>query len=96
MMDALARKLGLKTDSTIFFSSAGIMILFLVVILIAPGPIGAAFGAEPKWVVTNLGWLFIFGVTSWVAVLLWLSVNVPTSRNANWLASSGPRLKVGL
>ncbi|WP_340146902.1 hypothetical protein [Halomonas sp. PA16-9] len=59
-MDALARKLGLKTDPIIFFTSAGIMILFLVVLLIAPGPIGAAFGAGREWIVTNLGWFFYF------------------------------------
>lgn len=38
-MEVLARKLGLRTDPTIFFTSAGIMILFLVVLLIAPGPL---------------------------------------------------------
>ncbi|KPQ28559.1 BCCT family transporter [Halomonas sp. HL-93] len=74
-MDALARKLGLKTDPIIFFTSAGIMILFLVVLLIAPEPIGAAFGAGREWIVTNLGWFFILGVTSWVAFLLWVAIS---------------------
>ena len=58
-MEALAKKLGLRTNPTIFFTSAGIMILFLVVLLIAPGPIGEAFGAGREWIVTNLGWFFI-------------------------------------
>nr|WP_235803724.1 BCCT family transporter [Halomonas sp. GFAJ-1] len=75
MMEALARKLGLKTDPTIFFTSAGIMILFLVALLIAPEPIGAAFGAGRQWIVTNLGWFFILGVTSWVAFLLWVALS---------------------
>lgn len=74
-MDALARKLGLKTDPTIFFTSAGIMILFLVALLIAPGAIGEAFGAGRQWIVTNLGWFFILGVTSWVAFLLWVALS---------------------
>ena len=74
-MEALARKLGLRTNPTIFFTSAGIMILFLVVLLIAPGPIGEAFGAGREWIVTNLGWFFIFGVTSWVAFLLWVALS---------------------
>ncbi|TVP51253.1 MAG: BCCT family transporter [Halomonas sp.] len=74
-MDALARRLGLKTDPTIFFTSAGIMILFLVALLIAPGPIGEAFGAGREWIVTNLGWFFILGVTSWVAFLLWVALS---------------------
>ncbi len=75
MMEALARKLGLKTDPTIFFTSAGIMILFLVVLLIAPEAIGDAFGAGREWIVTNLGWFFIFGVSSWVAFLLWAALS---------------------
>ncbi|MGM0542322.1 MAG: BCCT family transporter [Pseudomonadota bacterium] len=74
-MEALARKLGLKTDPTIFFTSAGIMILFLLVLLIAPEPIGNAFGAGREWIVTNLGWFFIMGVTSWVAFLLWVALS---------------------
>ncbi|SDN11471.1 BCCT family transporter [Vreelandella arcis] len=74
-MEALAKKLGLKTDPTIFFTSAGIMIVFLVVLLIAPGPVGNAFGAGREWIVTNLGWFFILGVTSWVAFLLWVAIS---------------------
>ena len=74
-MDQIARKLGLKTDTTIFFVSAGIMVIFLIALLIAPGPIGDAFGAGRAWIVTNLGWFFIFGVTSWVAFLLWVALS---------------------
>lgn len=74
-MEALARKLRLKTDPTIFFVSAGIMVVFLAALLIAPGPIGEAFGAGRAWVVTNLGWFFILGVTSWVAFLLWVALS---------------------
>ncbi|MBZ5486364.1 BCCT family transporter [Halomonas aquamarina] len=75
MLNTLARRLGLRTDSTIFFTSAGIMVLFLVALLIAPDAIGEAFGAGREWVVTNLGWFFIFGVTSWVAFLLWAGIS---------------------
>lgn len=74
-METLARKLGLKTDPTIFFISSGIMIFFLIVLLIAPGPIGDAFGAGRQWIVTNLGWLFILGVTTWVTFLLWVALS---------------------
>lgn len=74
-MEELARKLGLRTDPTIFFVSAGIMVVFLVALLIAPEPIGDAFGAGRAWIVTNLGWFFIFGVTSWVIFLLWVALS---------------------
>ncbi|RUR35997.1 BCCT family transporter [Vreelandella populi] len=75
MLNTLARRLGLRTDPTIFFTSAGIMVLFLVALLIAPDAIGNAFGAGREWVVTNLGWFFILGVTSWVAFLLWVAIS---------------------
>lgn len=74
-MEALAKKLGLRTNPTIFFTSAGIMVAFLLALLVAPGPIGDAFGAGRAWIVTNLGWFFIFGVTSWVAFLLWVAIS---------------------
>jgi len=74
-MEQLARRLGLKTDPTIFFVSAGIMVVFLIALLIAPGPIGDAFGAGRSWIVTNLGWFFIFGVTTWVVFLLWVALS---------------------
>ncbi|PRY66437.1 choline/carnitine/betaine transport [Vreelandella songnenensis] len=75
MLNTLARRLDLRTDPTIFFTSAGIMVLFLVALLIAPDAIGAAFGAGREWVVTNLGWFFILGVTTWVAFLLWVAIS---------------------
>ncbi|WP_447530189.1 BCCT family transporter [Vreelandella sp. TE19] len=96
MLNALAGKLGLKTDPFIFFTSAGIMVVFLIVLLIAPEAIGDAFGAGREWIVTNLGWLFIFGVSSWVVFLLWLAMSrygairlggndaKPTYTNLSW------------
>ncbi|MGO1500638.1 MAG: BCCT family transporter [Marinobacter sp.] len=74
-MEQLARMLKLRTNPTIFFVSAGIMVVFLVALLVAPGPIGDAFGAGRTWIVTNLGWFFIFGVTSWVVFLLWVALS---------------------
>jgi choline/glycine/proline betaine transport protein len=51
------------------------MVLFLLVLLIFPAPIGAAFGAGREWIVTNLGWFFILGVTSWLIFLIWLALS---------------------
>lgn len=72
-MDALARRLGLRTNPHIFFWSAGLMVLILLLLLIFPGPIGEVFGAGRTWVVTRLGWFFILGVTSWVIFLAWVA-----------------------
>ncbi len=74
-MNALARRLGLRTDPHIFFWSAGLMMLILVLLLAFPGPIGEAFGQGRDWVVTRLGWFFILGVTAWVIFLVWVALS---------------------
>ncbi|WP_435202689.1 BCCT family transporter [Janibacter sp. GS2] len=74
-MDALARKLRLRTQPTIFFVSAGLMILFLIILLLFPDQLNSSFGAGREWIVTNLGWYFIFGVTVWVVMLLGVAIS---------------------
>jgi choline/glycine/proline betaine transport protein len=74
-MDNLARRLGLRTDPTIFFAAAGCMIVFLLALVIAPEPIGLAFAAGREWIVTNLGWFFIMGVNVWLVFLLWIAMS---------------------
>ena len=74
-MESLARRLGLKTDPTIFFISAGLTVAFVLLLIIAPEPIGAAFAAGRSWVVTNLGWFFIFGVNLWLGFLIWAAMS---------------------
>ncbi|MGF1551365.1 MAG: BCCT family transporter [Paracoccaceae bacterium] len=73
MLDTLARGLGLRTAPVIFFVSAAFMIVFVIALVIAPGPIGDAFAAGRGWIVTNLGWFFILGVNVWLGFLLWLA-----------------------
>ncbi|MEQ3624197.1 MAG: BCCT family transporter [Celeribacter sp.] len=74
-MQNLARRLGLRTDPTIFFLSAGFTVLFVVMLVIAPEPIGAAFAAGRSWIVTNLGWFFILGVNVWLGFLIWAAMS---------------------
>ncbi len=57
----------------IFFWSAGLMIAFLILLLLFPDPIAEAFGSGRDWVVTNLGWFFILGVSSWLVFLIWIA-----------------------
>ncbi|GAA4886390.1 BCCT family transporter [Serinicoccus chungangensis] len=72
-VDDLARRLGLKTNPQIFFTSAGLMVLILALLLIFPASIGDGFAAARTWVTTNLGWFFIFGVTVWLIFLIWIA-----------------------
>ncbi len=74
-MDALAKRLGLRTDPTIFFVSAGCTVLFVLLLVLAPGPIGDAFATGRAWIVTNLGWFFVLGVNVWLGFLIWAAVS---------------------
>ncbi|GGK72000.1 BCCT family transporter [Ornithinimicrobium pekingense] len=74
-MEALARRLGLRTNPHIFFWSAGLMIVILILLLAFPGPLGEVFGQGRDWVVTRLGWFFILGVTTWVVFLIWVALS---------------------
>ncbi|RSN66969.1 multidrug DMT transporter permease [Actinomadura sp. WAC 06369] len=74
-MSAAARRLGLHTDPIIFFVSAGLMIAFLVLVLALPDPINDLFTSGRDWIVTNLGWFFILGVTAWLVFLVWVALS---------------------
>lgn len=96
MLDRLATKLGLRTNPTIFFTSAGLMVVFLILLLLYPGQTNEVFTQGRAWVVTNLGWFFILGVSLWLVFLLVLAFsrfgNVrlgddndrPTYTNVSW------------
>ena len=74
-MDRLAERLGLKTDPIIFFISAGVMVAFVLLLVVAPTPIGDAFATGRSWIVTNLGWFFILGVNAWLGFLIWVAAS---------------------
>ncbi|PIL21013.1 multidrug DMT transporter permease [Puniceibacterium antarcticum] len=97
-MDKLAHRLGLRTDPTIFFVSAAIMVFFVVALVLMPSQIGDLFTAGRSWVVRNLGWFFIIGVNIWLGFLIWLAASrfgnirlggrdsLPEYGNLSWFA----------
>lgn len=74
-MQRLAQVLGLRTDPVIFFVSAGLMAIFVVVLVVFPEQLQSAFATGRSWIVTNLGWFFIFGVNVWLGFLLWAAAS---------------------
>lgn len=74
-MEKLARKLGLRTNPHIFFWSAGLMVLFLIAMLLFQEQVAAVFTTTRLWVVTNLGWFFILGVSAWLVFLVWVAIS---------------------
>jgi choline/carnitine/betaine transport len=75
MLDSLARRLGLDTNPIIFFWSAGLMVLFFLLLVIFPEGTATAFEQGREWIAVNLGWFFIFGVSSWLIFLLWIAMS---------------------
>ena len=74
-MEKLAQRLGLKTNPQIFFWSAGLMVLFLILVLVFQEPVARIFTSSRLWVVTNLGWFFVLGVSAWLLFLIWAAVS---------------------
>ncbi|MBQ2260141.1 MAG: BCCT family transporter [Loktanella sp.] len=74
-METLAKRLGLRVDPTIFFFSAGLSLIFVLALVIAPGPIGGVFATGRAWIVTNLGWFFILGVNIWLGFLIYAATS---------------------
>lgn len=74
-MERLAQRLGLKTNPQIFFWSAGLMVLFLILVLVFQEPVARIFTSSRLWVVTNLGWFFVLGVSAWLLFLIWAAVS---------------------
>lgn len=74
-MEKLAARLGLKTNPQIFFWAAGLMVVFLLLVLVFQNQVAAIFSIGRLWVVTNLGWFFVLGVSTWLIFLAWLAIS---------------------
>ncbi|WP_111558296.1 BCCT family transporter [Paracoccus sediminilitoris] len=74
-MEKLAQRLGLRVDPTIFFVSAGLSLVFVVLLVALPDQIGGAFSTGRAWIVTNLGWFFILAVNVWLGFLIYAAMS---------------------
>lgn len=73
MLDKLQRTLGLNTNPIIFFSSALISVLFVIGTIAFTKDVNRVFGAASGWLLTNLGWFYILGVTTFLIFLIWIA-----------------------
>lgn len=67
--------LGLRTSPRVFFGAALIAVIFVVGTILFTDQVDAAFAAASGWIMTNLGWFYIFGVTLFLLFLLYLAVS---------------------
>ncbi|QGU08314.1 Glycine betaine transporter OpuD [Corynebacterium occultum] len=75
MFERLAKALRLKTDPGVFFSSIGIMLAFVVATILFGDQVGAVFGTASSWIMTNLGWFYILGVSVFLIFLIAIALS---------------------
>lgn len=73
MLTKLHDALRLRTSPVIFFGSAAIIIAFVVGTIAFTEPLGKATDSASQWLMTNLGWFYILGVTVFLAFLLFIA-----------------------
>ena len=70
MLDKLHDALRLRTNPAIFFSSAAVIIIFVLGTIFFTDQLDAGVSVASDWLLTNLGWFYILGVTVFVAFLI--------------------------
>ena len=68
MLDKLHDALKLRTNPAIFFSSAAVIIIFVLGTIFFTDQLDAGVSVASDWLLTNLGWFYILGVTVFVAL----------------------------
>ncbi len=75
MLQRLQQLLGLQTIPAVFFTSALLAVLFVVLASIYDAPVATFFGDLTTWISTYLGWFFVLTVTMLLLFLLWLALS---------------------
>ncbi|GAA4283272.1 BCCT family transporter [Brevibacterium daeguense] len=74
MLTRLHDLLRLRTSPAVFFGSAGVIILFVIATIAFTEPLDRAVGAASDWLITNLGWFYILGVTLFLGFLIFIAI----------------------
>ena len=75
MSERITRALKLKTDPGIFLVTVGTIVAFVVITILFGDWVGEVFGVASSWIMTNLGWFYIFGVTAFLFFLIWVAMS---------------------
>ena len=74
MLTRLHDLLHLRTSPVIFFGSAAIILAFVLGTILFTDPLNAAVSGTSNWLLTNLGWFYILGVTTFLVFLIVIAV----------------------
>lgn len=75
MLERLQHRLGLQAIPAVFFTSAGIAVLFVALAVPFGDEVADRFGLITGWVAHNLGWFYIATVSGLLIFLLGLAVS---------------------
>ena len=75
LLGRLQRVLGLQTIPGVFFTSAGMALLFVLLAIPYDQQVATTFSRLTGWVAHHLGWFYILSVSSLLVFLLWLAVS---------------------
>ncbi|MFL0578746.1 BCCT family transporter [Dietzia sp. 179-F 9C3 NHS] len=75
MAERIMSALRLKTDAGVFLTTVGIVLTFVVITFAAGTWVGNVFGTLSGWIMTNLGWFYIAGVTIFLLFLVWIAMS---------------------
>lgn len=75
MFERLENKLQLESNPVIFFISAGIILVFVVVAAAFNQALATFFGAVTTFIATYLGWFYILVVTCLLIFLVWIGLS---------------------
>ena len=70
MLQSLHDKLGLRTSPVIFFGSIALTAAFIILTLAFPTTMASTFATGADWIIENLGWFYILGVTVFLIYLV--------------------------
>lgn len=73
MFDRLARSLRLRTDPPVYFLTVGIVLAFVVVTIFFGDWVSDVFGSASDWILSNLGWFYVLGVTVFLIFLVFVA-----------------------
>ncbi|MCM3510354.1 BCCT family transporter [Rothia sp. P100] len=75
MLNKIHDALGLRTSPSIFFGSAGFILLFTALMVVFPTAMSDGFGAISTFIITYLGWIYVLGNAIFFIFLIYIAMS---------------------
>lgn len=74
-LDRLHDALGLRTGPVVFFGAAAVIVVFVVATIAFTDQVDAVFASATGWLLANLGWFYVLGVTIFLIFLVYVATS---------------------